>query len=275
MNIKKNAQRSQHTLRRRTSTPSNLLRGIRIFLFTLISLALVVVVIFCAYHSGQYLGDVFVSRNLWRSYTILEMEEHFKCEEAFVTTRPWWTPDQWSEVRDLYRDFAEKNKAGTHQMFKDITFDSSEIAEPYQAGEEKGRGLRAARDIHKGELILRSTNNTIVFNDGLAYRKFLFALEERFPTFACDIMTWNWMQDLDDNGVKFGIAVDLNDNNLINTADDEEDVNVRCGGHEEDDSCDLRHGMFYASRSIRKGEELVTDYGDFVSPSHTWDEMGL
>ena len=201
------------------------------------------------------------------------MEEQFACEEAFVTARPWWTPDQWIEVRDLYRDFAEKNKAGTHQMFKDITFDSSEITEPYQAGEEKGRGLRAARDIHKGELILRFTNNTIVFNDGLAYRKFLFALEERFPTFACDIMTWNWMQDLDDDGVKFGIAVDLNDNNLINTADEEEDVNVRCGGHRED--CDLRHGMFYASRSIRKGEELVTDYGDFVSPSHTWDEMGL
>ena len=25
----------------------------------------------------------------WRSYTILEMEEHFKCEEVFATTRPW------------------------------------------------------------------------------------------------------------------------------------------------------------------------------------------
>ena len=74
------------------------------------------------------------------------------------------------------------------------------------------------------------------FNDGLAYRKFLFALEERFPTFACDIMIWSWVQDLDDDGVKFGNVTDLNDNNLINTANEEEDVNVRCGGHKEEDS---------------------------------------
>ena len=84
------------------------------------------------------------------------------------------------------------------------------------------------------------------------------------------------MQDLDDDGVKFGNVTDLNDNDLINTADEEEDVNVRCGGHKEEDSCDLRHGMFYALRDIGKGEELFTNYyGDFVSPSHSWGKMGL
>ena len=299
MNIQKHAQQS-HTLRRRpSSTSSNLLRGIRIFLFTLICLLSAALVLFSAYRTGQYIGEVFISRNLWRSYTIPEMrqsaakavfasrnlwrsytvpemEAHFQCEEAFATTRPWWTSDQWREVRDLYRDFAKKNKVGTHQIAKDITYDFSDIAEPFQAGKEKGRGLRAARDIRKGEVVLRATNNTIVFNDGLTYRKFLFALEERFPTFACDIMTWNWIHDLDDEGVKFGIGVDLNDNNLINTSDEEKDVNVRCGTHGEEDSCDtLRDGMFYASRDIRKGEELVADYGDFVSPSHTWEELGL
>ena len=231
--------------------------------------------LFASHRTGQYIGEEFFGGNLWRSYTIPEMHEHFQCDEAFANTRSWWTSDQWREVRDLYRDFAKKNEAGTYQIAKDTTFDSSDIAEPFQAGEEKGRGLRAARDIREGEVVLRATNNTIVFNDGLTYRKFLFALEERFPTFACDIMMWNWIEDLDDDGVKFGIAVDLNDNNLINTADAKGDVNVRCGTPGEEDSCDMRNGMFYASRYIRKGEELVTDYDDFVSPSHTWEDLGL
>ncbi|KAL7499662.1 hypothetical protein ACHAWT_007289 [Skeletonema menzelii] len=273
MKINKNVQRSQHTLRRRpSSTSPNLLHAFRIFLLTLICMLLAAVVLFSAFHSGKYITEVFISRTLRRSYTVAEMEAHFQCEEAFASTRSWWTSDQWREVRDLYRYFAKKNRVGTYQMAEDITFDLSEIAEPFQAGEEKGRGLRAARDIRKGENVFRMTNNTIVFIDGLTYRKFLFALEELFPTFACDIMNWNWMEDLDDDGVKFGIAVDLSDSNLVNTADEEEDVNVRCGELGKEDSCDM---TFYATRYIRKGEELVTDYDDFVSPSHTFDEMGL
>lgn len=154
------------------------------------------------------------------------------------------------------------------------TFDFSEIAEPFQASEEKGRGLRAARDIREGELVLRITNNTIVITDSFTYRKFMFAVEERFPTFACDIMTWNWCQDLDDKGEKFGIVVDLNDNNLLNTGDEETGANVWCGTYGEEDSCDMKNLTFYAARDIRKGEELLGDYGEFVS-SHSRDELGL
>ena len=267
MKINKNAHRSQHTLRRRPNTSPNSLHGVRIVLFYLILLVSVAAVFLCACLGGFYIRDAFISRNLWKSYTWQELQAHFDCEEAFKNERSWWTPEQWTEVRDLYRDFAKKNKAGTYQMAKDITFDFSEIAEPFQAG-EKGRGLRAARDILEGEVVQRMTNNTIVFTDGLAYRKFLFALEERFPTFACDIMIWSWMEDLDADKTKSGIVTDLDDNNLMNEPDEDEDVNVMCGSHGEEDSCDY----LYASRTIRKGEELVTDYNGFEA-SYWWNEM--
>lgn len=268
MRINKNPQQSQRTLRRRTKSSPRLSYSVRGASTILISL-FVVVGLFL-FQVGVYIRD----KNLWKSFTIPDMEEHFKCEEAFATTRPWWTSDQWREVRDLYQAFAQENR-GTYQMADDNdTFDFSEIAEPFHASEEKGRGLRAARDIHEGELVLRITNNTIVITDGFTYRKFMFAVEERFPTFACDIMIWNWCQDLDDEGETFGMVVDLNDNNLLNTGDEEADANVWCGTYGEEDSCDMKNLTFYAARDIRKGEELLGDYGEFVS-YHSRDELGL
>ncbi len=234
----------------------------------LICLSSVAAIFFSGFHAGDYFHD----RNHWKSLTLPEMKAHFECNKAFAATRPWWTSDQWREVRDLYRDFARKNKVGTYQLAED-TYDFSEIAEPFQADEEKGRGLKAARDIHEGEMVFKTTNNTIAFTDGLTYRKFLFALEELYPTFACDIMIWNWIQDLDDEGLKFGIVVDLNDNNLLNSADEIWDANVRCGKNIEDD-CDMKELTFYASRNISRGEELLGVYSDFVS-SHSRHEMGL
>ena len=52
MKINKNAQRSQHTLRRRPST-SPYLRGVRIVLFYLILLVSVAAVFFCAISAGS------------------------------------------------------------------------------------------------------------------------------------------------------------------------------------------------------------------------------
>lgn len=218
----------------------------------------------------------------WERFTMREMGRHFECDKAFASTRPWWTNDQWREVRDLYRDFAQVNRpsnswwrkarTGTYQHGQDTLFDSSQNAVPYQT-ENKGRGLKAARDIREGEIIFETTNNTVVFNDAHTFRKFLFALNERFPTFACDVlMMWAWVQDLDREGTTFGVVCDLNDNNLLNNAGEEEDANVRCGG--EEDICGVTSGTFYAVRDIDKGEEILGWYGDFVS-YHPWAELGL
>ncbi len=288
MKITKNDQHDQHKLRTRTDNTIPDISGVRMVFFVLICISSTAVVLFSSFQAWRYIHHRYTS---WERYDLSEMHEYFKCDEAFATTRPWWTSDQWREVRDLYRTVAKENEGGTYQMSEDV-FDFSQIAEPFQAGKEKGRGLKAARDIRQGELILRTTNNTVVFNDRHTYRKFLFGMEERFPTFACDIIMWNWMQDLDDEGLKFGMVVDLNDNNLLNTQDENEEANVMCGAPpvtglvswlmwphslfygKEEDGCDMKNLTFYASRDIRKGEELLGDYEDFES-SHSWDEMGL
>jgi hypothetical protein len=237
------------------------------------------------YDLKNWYDEVEVDPEKWESFGLIEMQRHFECHKAFTSTRPWWTKDKWREVRDFYRDFAQVNRpfrkgnesTGTYQHGKDTLFDSSQNAVPYQHGGEKGRGLKAARDIREGEIILQATNNTVVFLDGHTFRKFLFALNERFPTFACDVMMWFWIQDLDDEGEMFGVVGDLNDNNLLNTADHDEDVNVRCGTPGEEDSCDVTsiNVTFYAERDIRKGEELLGSYGDFVSYYHSWEDLGL
>jgi len=157
----------------------------------------------------------------WERFTMIEMGRHFECDKAFASTRPWWTNDQWREVRDLYRDFAQVNRPSNSWWRKARTG----------------------------------------------------TLNERFPTFACDVlMMWAWVQDLDQEGTTFGVVCDLNDNNLLNNADDEEDANVRCGG--EEDICGVTSGTFYAVRDIDKGEEILGWYGDFVS-YHPWAELGL
>lgn len=279
----------QHKFRSHNDS-SPKLTGASMAFFILICLSSTAAVLFSSIQAGRYIHQRYTS---WKRLTVSEMWEHFECEGAFATTRPWWTPDQWREVRDIYRAFAKENEGGTFQMAENVLeLDFNQIAEPFQAGKEKGRGLKAARDIRHGEIVLRTTNNTVVFNDELVYRKFLFVLEERFPTFACDIMMWNWMQDLDNEGLKFGMVVDLNDNNLINRPDKTGDANVMCGAPpvtslvswlmwppslfygKEEDSCDMKNLTFYASRDIRKGEELLGEYSDFES-SHSYDEMGL
>mmetsp|Transcript_1579 Transcript_1579/g.2354 ORF Transcript_1579/g.2354 Transcript_1579/m.2354 type:complete len:232 (+) Transcript_1579:165-860(+) len=136
----------------------------------------------------------------------------------------------------------------------------------YQAGKEKGRGLKAAKDIKKGDMIFKATNNTVVFTDGHSFRKFMFMLNERFPSFACDVLQWAWVQDLE--GGAFGIEVDLDDCNLLNSG--HRSANIQCG--KADDICDGSH--FYARRDIKKGEEILGSYSEFVS-DHSWSELGL
>ena len=222
---------------------------------------------FLGFLIGIYLLETETTHRTYLNYTLPEIEEYFECDEVFATTRPIWTAEQWREVRDFYRHFAEDNHFGTYQIAKDRVFDSSELAVPFQAGEEKGRGLMAARDIQEGEIVIRSSNNTIVF-DPLTFRKFLLEAEGLFPTFACDALIWHWLQDLDD-GEKIGIVLDLNDNNLLNNVDEETDANLYCGTPGEEDSC-LEDLQFYAARDIASGEELVVEYSDFVSPEATW-----
>lgn len=211
----------------------------------------------------------------WETFRSKEMRRYFECNKAFASsTRPWWTDQEFRIVRELYQDLLRSERSGlvrgsstppgTYQLSNEV-FDFSQIVVPYQDGEGKGRGLKAARDVQKGEQIFKATNNTVAFTDGHSYRKFLFAVNERFPSFACDVLMWAWVQDLE--GDAFGIVVDLDNANLLNS--DGSAANIRCG--KIDERCYMN---FYARQNINKGDEILGSYSEFLS-DHSWSELGL
>ena len=157
----------------------------------------------------------------------------------------------------------------------------SQNAIPYQSGGSKGRGLKAARNIQRGDVIFKQTNNTIIFNDGQTFRNFLFKMNDRFsdPGMVCDILVWAWVQDMEEDNnseIPFVGVVDLDNGNLLNDfglgdnldvplEELEGIVNIQCAGG---------GAACYASKDIAEGEELLGDYSEFVS-YYSWTSMGL
>eukprot|EP00984_Skeletonema_dohrnii_P022141 scaffold11256_cov80-Skeletonema_dohrnii-CCMP3373.AAC.1 len=166
----------------------------------------------------------------WETFDHYKMRTYFECKKAFESARPWWTDEEWRIVRELYQDLLKSERAGC------------QIVVPYQAGKEKGRGLKAAKDIKKGDMIFKATNT---------------------PSY---LPMWAWVQDLE--GGAFGMEVDLDDCNLLNSG--HRSANIQCG--KADEICDGSH--FYARRDIKKGEEILGSYSEFVS-DHSWSELGL
>ncbi len=227
----------------------------------------------------------------WDSFDYSDIHHYFSCTKVLSTQRKWWSEKQFKDVRDFYREFAENDDTpfigfitrSTYQATDEV-YDISQNAIPYQTGTVKGRGLKASRDIRQGEMIIKTNNNTVVFNDAHTFRKFLFAISERFPDsgagMVCDILIWAWPQDLD-GGVTAAV-VDLNNANLLNDwtleSDEEDDDD-----NEEGDSPNVKCRQLgktislecLASKDIMKGEELLANYGDFVSSSSSLEEDWL
>jgi len=217
----------------------------------------------------------------WDTFDYWEIYHYFACTKVFTSPRPVWSEQLFRDTRDFYLDFVENDDTPFVGLFRstyqanDDVYDMSKNAIPYQSGGEKGRGLKAARDIKEGEVIFKSTNNTIIFNDGHTLRKFLFSMNDRFsdPGMVCDILIWAWVQDME-GGTPFAGVVDLDNGNLLNDwglggSCEEQDcsANIRCKGVNAALSC-------YASKDIIEGEELLGDYSDFVS-YHAWADLGL
>lgn len=222
----------------------------------------------------------------WDTFDYWGIYHYFACDKlVYSSARPIWSEQLFRDTRDFYHEFVENDDTpftglfrSTHQANEDV-YDFSQNAVPYLSGGEKGRGLKAARDIKEGDVIFKSTNNTIIFNDGHTMRKFLFSMNDRFsdPGMVCDILIWAWVQDMEGE-VPFAGVVDLDNGNLLNDyslgayyGDNQEDMvqensaNVRCKGAAL--TC-------YASKDIAMGEELLGNYADFVS-EYSWTNLGL
>ena len=224
----------------------------------------------------------------WETFDYWEIYHYFGCVKIMSSTRPVWSEQLFRDTRDFYHDFVENDDTpfvgifrSTHQANEDV-YDVSQNVIPNQS-DNKGRGLKAARDIKQGEMIFKATNNTIIFNHGHTYRKFLFALNERFsdPGMVCDIMIWAWVQDMEGETLFAGV-VDLDNGNLLNDSalgpecldnHEDEEYESRCIAT-QNIQCSGPALTCIASRDIPEGEELLGDYLDFLS-QYSWRSLGL
>ncbi|KAL7534731.1 hypothetical protein ACHAWF_004930 [Thalassiosira exigua] len=210
----------------------------------------------------------------WYEYTHLEMTAAFNCKQIMLGHRPIYRSESWTKIRELYHQFSQDYDEDELFQFNTDDVNPQFPTEPFQST-TKGRSLRAARDIRKGELIYKPTNNTIVFVDGGAWRDFIFKLYERNGSpydkeTACDFMVWSWVNTLEDG--RLAIFTDLSNENLLNSGADKEGwdpPNLQCGKDEEACVQEL-----YAIKDVKKGDELLVDYLSFAQPDW-WNKIGL
>ena len=220
----------------------------------------------------------------WHKFKYWQLHAYFSCARQFTASRPVYDTDMWNELRQLWNEFAKEDKLDnfkpgmTDRTYQFSTDSFDPPMEAFHAG-EKGRGLRAARDIAKGELVFKATNNTVIFTHGHTWRKFLFHIFERHgedgPTdggMACDVLLWSWVQRLEMDG-PLVIVADFDNGSLLNEGRDEigwDKPNVRCG-KEGDEMCMME---YYATDDIKTGDEILCDYRGFALLG-AWRNMGL
>ena len=222
----------------------------------------------------------------WYALSYWKLHAYFGCARVFAFSRPLYTNEMWTELRQLWRDFAIEDKETVpplteNEMERTYRYGSDSFdppMEPFQSG-MKGRGLRATRDISKGEMVFKATNNTVIFTRGHTWRLFLFYIYERHGEagpldsgMTCDTLVWSWVQTLEEDGDPVVVA-DFDNGSLLNEGRDEEGwdpPNVRCG-KEGDTMCMME---YYATKDIRTGDEILCDYREFAMLD-SWEDIGL
>lgn len=219
---------------------------------------------------------------LWWKFSIWDCYAYFSCDDVFEATRPIYDSKKWMDLQIFYHEFAAQDlldaplkEGGQSRTFQysEESFEAPMI--PFQSG-DKGRGVKASRDIEKGELVYKATNNTVVFSDGHTWRKFLFAIHEKYrddvDSFTpCEPLMWAWVQSLEGEEPLY-IIVDLDNGSLMNTGkfeEGQEPPNVSC--MKDGGKCEM---ALYATTDIEEGEEILCNYNEFARKDG-WDDMGL
>lgn len=223
--------------------------------------------------------------NNWFQLKYWELHSFFGCARVFAGSRPVYDAAKWEDLRQFWYQFVVEDKEdmpipeGSPERTYQLTTENHDPPlVPFQT-KVKGRGLKAAQDIPKGELIFKGTNNTVIFTHGHTWRRFLFGIYDRpgegqppDAEMACDVLVWSWVQRIEEDG-DLVIVADFDNGSLLNEGRDEEDwepPNVRCG-KEGDTMC---HMEYYATKDIKEGDELLCDYRGFAL-LNSWSAMGL
>jgi len=212
-----------------------------------------------------YIEPVWPKRSGWEFESIEHILKYFHCE-AYIkdANKPLPTIQDWKMFQSHYKKHVDNTRSfyDTVPPTMGYTLEGSGGPPPFYAKHSpgKGRGLFASRDIKRGELTHDGTNTNVMFPDGLSWRRFVFSLPRNR---ACDIIDWTWTQQIETNSDEYGIFSAINISVLHN------------GGRGNDANVNPRSptsSKFYATRDIKKDEELLTDY--FIYDV-AWEEVGL
>ena len=232
----------------------------------------------CVYSTGRWLNmppptlkQIYKARRCDSYHT----QTNVNGERTDSKSLPIYTEEQWARMRKVWRDQGHINPyenvpLGDRRRRSEVPQD---FVPPFQAGQTrdgKGRGIFATRDIKRGEMTYGGASNYIFFHNGGDYRKYLNAFDDQT---ACDIMKFVWPQ----RGAGFDretVIVGVMDDNSLQNDGGKERANTGChpeqGCHFYDE---------YALRDIKKGEEILCNYGSFFSLDflnfELWKEFGL
>jgi hypothetical protein len=203
----------------------------------------------------------------WETWSFGRFKKEFQCNKYLSRPQKSLYPmEYWQIMRQTYVEQVDSTLVFDDPVPPTLGY-SLRVkgnTQPYYAGQsstKRGRGLFASRNIRKGELVHDGANSDVSFPNANAWRRFLFHLPKK--EIACDVTEWTWTQRQAPNGpmqimTSFNIAV------LMNEADTDEDVNAV--------PMNSLSSSFYATRDIKKGEEILTDYGIYKTD---YDAVGL
>ena len=196
----------------------------------------------------------------WQTFGFLQIRQHFLCDVfdyVYVVQPP--SMKKWQMILDAYNKEVDSSykfddivpPTQGYFSFEEISGSFKTVGAPpfYAKSSNMGirRGLFASRDMRKGEVVHDGTDSDVVFPDAMAYRRFVFALPRKA---ACAITEWTWAQRLEQNGpMKIMLAINISA--MLNTGLTPEEVNVL----PESSTSQL----YYATRDIKRGEEILTD----------------
>jgi hypothetical protein len=179
----------------------------------------------------------------WERYGYYRIRNHFNCDGLDIDARPLPTMRDWNIYRSLFGTIVDEQTSFNDSVPPTEGYTLNEDGPPpyYAAHGTRGRGLFASRDIQKGDLV-HSSKSDVIFPDAMTWRRYVFSLPRRM---ACDAIVWTWTQ-------RRGIRTCMNIAILMNAAnwktENQTEPNLSASAE------------MYATRDIKKGEELLYDY---------------
>ena len=216
-------------------------------------------VIYGALYTGIAQRFIYNDDRVWSNFNLGEMSQHLKCSELYSRQQQTvHDQDAWKEMRRTYVSVvgADASTVGPTEM------GYNGFCRPYYVDHsEAGRGIYAKDDVPKGSLVWHNIR-TAIFSEGAHFREFVMTLPREY---GCDVLQWSYVTD-------GKIMCDLDEGSFCNNADDYRDANIDL---DETLSAQFitKAAQLFATREIKKGEELVCNYSGFSDEE--WDLFGL